>query len=459
MPLSRSPDRAPAVTMHPGELPITDDVVRDLVGAQFPRWRDLPVRRFASPGTVNAIFRLGDRLGSRAENRATDGVRSGRIVAVPPVFVPGLELAGDFYARVVRPLLAGEFPGLRYAAALLGPGSEVAGFDTPRSTDHDWGPRLQLLLPDEPGGGPAGTHADGAAENTAAAITAMLARRLPESFRGYPVRFSLSGEPASATRHHVRVAGLGGWLTWLLGFDPRNGVTLPDWLATPTQRLAEFTTGQVFHDAPGELTHARQTLAWYPDDVWRYVLACQWQRVDQEEPFPGRCAEAGDELGSLVVTARLARDLMRLCLLMHRRYPPYSKWLGTAFSRLPGNAGLAADLTAAISASGYQEREPHLTQAYRAVAQLHNQAGLTAPLDTRTRLFHDRPFQVIGGARFAAALRESIGDPRINRLPLAGAADQFIDSTDAAGDLRLLRACTAAAINASAINDGDIVLP
>ena len=360
---------------------------------------------------------------------------------MPPVFVPGLELAGDFYASVVRPLLADEFPGLRYAAALLGPGSEVAGFDTERSTDHDWGPRLQLLLPDEPGDTQADSDTEsGDTESTAAAITGMLARRLPESFRGYPVSFSLTGETASAARHHVRVAGLGRWLTWLLGFDPRRGVTLLDWLATPAQRLAEFTTGQVFHDAPGELTRARQTLAWYPDDVWRYLLACQWQRIDQEEAFPGRCAEAGDELGSLVVTARLARDLMRLCLLMHRRYPPYGKWLGTAFTGLPGNAGLAAGLTAAISASGYRERERHLTRAYRAVAELHNQAGLTAPLDTRTRRFHDRPFQVIGGARFAAALRESIGDPRIRRLPPAGAVDQFIDAADAAGDLRLLRA-------------------
>jgi hypothetical protein len=367
-------------------------------------------------------------------------------VAVPPVFVPGLELVGDFYASVVRPLLADEFPGLRYAAALLGPGSEVAGFDTQRSTDHDWGPRLQVLLAGERSDTRGDIRAGGDKESIAAGISAMLARRLPESFRGYPVRFSLSGEPASAARHHVRVATLGGWLSRLLGFDPRDDVTLLDWLATPTQRLAEFTTGRVFHDDQGELTRARQTLAWYPDDVWRYVLACQWQRVDQEEPFPGRCAEAGDELGSAVVTARLARDLMRLCLLMHRRYPPYSKWLGTAFTGLPGNAGLAADLSSAIRASGYREREQHLTRAYRAVAERHNRLGLTAPLDTGTRLFHDRPFQVIGGARFADALRESVGDPRIRRLPPAGAADQFIDSTDAAGDLRLLRACAAAVI-------------
>ena len=54
-------------------------------------------------------------------------------------FVPGVRLAGEFYAEVVRPLLEVEFPGLPYAAALIGAGSEVLGFDTERSTDHDWG--------------------------------------------------------------------------------------------------------------------------------------------------------------------------------------------------------------------------------------------------------------------------------------------------------------------------------
>ncbi len=40
-------------------------------------------------------------------------------------FIPGLRLAGDFSAGVVRPLLDEEFPALRYAAARLGPGAEV----------------------------------------------------------------------------------------------------------------------------------------------------------------------------------------------------------------------------------------------------------------------------------------------------------------------------------------------
>ena len=349
-------------------------------------------------------------------------------------FIPGRQLAREFFAAVVRPLLVQQFPHLRYAAALLGPGSEVAGFDSPRSVDHDWGPRLQIFLP------------DGDTAREAAAVAEMFAGRLPASFRGYPVAFPVTREPDGIARHRVQVTGLGAWLTGQLGFDPRGEITLLDWLATPAQRLAEVTTGEVFGDETGELTRARDALTWYPRDVWLYVLASQWQRIEQEEAFPGRCAETGDDLGSAVVTARLARDLMRLCLLMHRRYPPYSKWLGTGVARLPDAAGLTASLAAAVTAGDWRDREKHLCRAYETAAMLHNRLGLTPPEDTRTRGFYDRPYQVIGAARFTAALRAAIADPQIRSLPLTGAADQYTDSTDAAGNISFLRACTRAAL-------------
>ena len=57
-------------------------------------------------------------------------------------FVPGLELCRNFYEEVVAPAV-----GVPHGAALLGSGSDVLGFDTERSTDHDWGPRCQAFVP------------------------------------------------------------------------------------------------------------------------------------------------------------------------------------------------------------------------------------------------------------------------------------------------------------------------
>jgi len=54
------------------------------------------------------------------------------------VFVSGQELSRRFYREVVEPLVR-PWP---HAAALLGWGSDVLGYDTERSVDHGWGPRL-----------------------------------------------------------------------------------------------------------------------------------------------------------------------------------------------------------------------------------------------------------------------------------------------------------------------------
>ncbi|WP_201435472.1 aminoglycoside phosphotransferase family protein [Saccharothrix sp. 6-C] len=51
--------------MHTGQLTIPPEVVRGLVDEQFPEWRGLPVRAVAPAGTVNAVFRIGDRFAAR----------------------------------------------------------------------------------------------------------------------------------------------------------------------------------------------------------------------------------------------------------------------------------------------------------------------------------------------------------------------------------------------------------
>ncbi|WP_345541914.1 aminoglycoside phosphotransferase family protein [Phytohabitans rumicis] len=51
--------------MHANQLTVSPRTVRELVDDQFPQWRDLPIKSVDSPGTVNAIFRVGDRLAAR----------------------------------------------------------------------------------------------------------------------------------------------------------------------------------------------------------------------------------------------------------------------------------------------------------------------------------------------------------------------------------------------------------
>jgi aminoglycoside phosphotransferase (APT) family kinase protein len=58
--------------MHADQLTVSSGTVRELVGDQFPRWRRLIVTAVEPAGTVNAIFRIGDRLVARFPLRPGD---------------------------------------------------------------------------------------------------------------------------------------------------------------------------------------------------------------------------------------------------------------------------------------------------------------------------------------------------------------------------------------------------
>jgi hypothetical protein len=249
--------------------------------------------------------------------------------------------------------------------------------------------------------------------------------RLPAEFLGFPTRFVASeGGPA---RHQVMLTTVGEWFTLALGFDPRGPISDEDWLGVPSQLLLEATAGAVFEDMTGELTKAREKLRWYPGDVWLYLLGCQWRRIDQEEPFVGRTGEVGDDLGSAVVTARLVRDVMRLCFLIERRHAPYAKWFGTAFARLDCGPLLMPMLREALAATDWKAREAALVPAYEYVAEMFNALGVTEPQLPTVRHFYDRPFRVLGSGRFVEACMTRTP---LRRLGYTGSVDQFADSTD-----------------------------
>jgi len=322
-------------------------------------------------------------------------------------FLSGLRLNAEFYAEVVGPLLA----GVPHSAARLGWGSDVLGFDDVRSTDHGWGPQLVVFVGAEWLEKVSRTIDDG----------------LPEAFRGWPVRY---GWDDTLVSHHVAVTEPSTWLIGQLGVDATAELTTTDWLLLSQQKVLEVTAGVVYRDDTGQLGRVRDMLAWYPEPVWLWMLACQWTRVSQEEAFVGRTAEVGDELGSRLVAGRLAREVMRLWFLMARTYWPYTKWFGTTFSRLADAAPLGRVLGAAVAADNYPDREEALVAAYGLVGRRHNDLGLTQPVDAEVRPFHSRPFRVLMAERFSQACLDRIHDPHLLSLPLIGSADQVADSTD-----------------------------
>jgi hypothetical protein len=343
-----------------------------------------------------------------------------------PTFIPGLKLAELFYREAVRPILAQAHPDLSYSAALIGSGSEVQGYDTPRSMDHHWGPRLQLFIEDDRHG------------SDAPSILSVLSERLPPEVHGIPTNFGQPDEhgvrllqpvESGPVQHMIEVTTIRRFFAAALGLDPHAPLTTRNWLVLPQQCLLEVTAGRVFHDDLG-LDEVRARFAWYPHDVWLYLMAGQWARIGQEEAFVGRTGDVGDELGSAVIAARLVRDLMRLVFLIERRYAPYSKWIGTAFSRLDAAPRLEPALRAALAAGTWREREAALSEAYGVAAGLHNDLGITEPLPTAVSPFHERPYQVIHGERFVRALTERIGDPFLRSLPPVGGIDQISDNTD-----------------------------
>ena len=91
----------------------------------------------------------------------------------------GIGLARSYWVQMVRPLLDLELPSVPRIAARIGSGSDVLGLDDDMSRDHDWGLRLQLLVP----------------STARSRVEDVLTRHLPAEFAGHPTRYSMASSP------------------------------------------------------------------------------------------------------------------------------------------------------------------------------------------------------------------------------------------------------------------------
>jgi len=345
-----------------------------------------------------------------------------------PDFIPGLKLSELFYSEAAKPILDNFFPQLPYSAALLGWGSEVLGYDDVRSSDHHWGPRFLLFLSPQ-------DH-----QQHKTAIYETLSQNLPHRFRGYSTSF---GEPdevgvrhqietdSGPVNHMIHIETIEGFFGWYLGCNPYEPVTAADWLSFSEHKLLAVTSGKVFHDGLGELEEIRRKFAYYPRDVWLYQLVAQWIKIFEDREFVSRSGDVGDELGSMVIAARQVKRLMQLCFLMERKYAPYTKWFGTAFSKLECAAELGPIFRDVLLSLTWKERESNLARAYRVIARMHNGLKITPPIVEDVSNYGGRPYLVFEPPDLLRDILSCFTDEEVKAIKHGlGSVNQFVDSTD-----------------------------
>lgn len=338
----------------------------------------------------------------------------------------GLELAEGYYRDVVAPLLLARWPQLPHAGARLGSGSDVLGLDDATSRDHDWGLRLTLLV----------------APDLVEQVHDHLEGALPTTYRGWPTRFATTWD--ATTTHRVQVASPENFAASRLGLAVDGSWDALDWLSLSGQSVLEVTAGAVFSDTDGGITRIRRALAWYPPDVWAYVVAADWQRIGQELPFVGRAGSRGDDLGSRLVAAEVVRACVHLAYVLQRRWAPYSKWLGTCLAALPRSGpAVAAAARAVLEAPDWQARQAALVDLLRVVHRLQQASGLPC-VEQVVEPFFDRPFVGVP-AGVVEAVMASVQDPVVRSLPAGvGSVEQWVHNTDVLVDAgRRVRAAQA----------------
>lgn len=342
-------------------------------------------------------------------------------------FIPGLKLSELFYIKTINPILAEAFPDLTYSAARLEWGSDVLGFDTPMSMDHGWGPKLTLFLKPED----LSTYQE--------ELSDYFAHHLPFEIEGFPTHFDeplqdggrIAPKDTYPIRHQITITSPDDFFTSYLGVDVNKPLSPKVWLTIPQQRLRTLRSGRIFHDGLETLVELRERFHWYPHDLWLYLMANQWQRIDQEEPFVGRTGSLGDELGSRLIAARLIGEMMHLGFLMEKQYAPYSKWFGRAYQDLAIAAKILPIFNAVFASEDWKTRESHLSQAYLLMAEAHNNLQVTPHVAPQVSNFYSRPFLVPHSSRFVEALISQITDPAVKKLPPhLGSLDQIVDNID-----------------------------
>jgi len=294
------------------------------------------------------------------------------------------------------------------------------------STDHHWGPRLQLFLKEKD------------YDKYEKPIKQFFSKNLPLTFHGYSTNWSepdpndnmnqfLKPKEVGPVNPRIEINTVQGYLKQNLALESLKPNEI-DWFTIPEQKLLEFTSGKVFYDSYGELTQARETLEYYPDSIWKLRIIAQWNRIAQEIAFVGRTGGIGDDLGSRIEAYRLVRYIMQMAFMLEKKYIPYEKWFGITFGHLSVARTLKPILLKIIKENKWQQREKLLIEAYILLVRKHVQLGLIPDIEIKATQYYRRPQLIIPIQKVTHELAKRITSRFKSGQYQIGTINQFIET-------------------------------
>lgn len=237
----------------------------------------------------------------------------------------GLELARKYYDTYIEQLLA-KVPEARgrFAAGLIGEGSQCFGYDDEISQDHDFGPGFCIWL----------TDADFEA----------FGQKLQQAYDALPDEFEGFSRKGFIAKDRMGVMTISRFYEQFTGFADGQPQTVLDWLFLPENQLAAATNGEIFEDGPGFFSGIRaKLLRFYPEDVRRKKIAARAAIMSQAGQYNLlRCIKRQDSVAATLALARFTESTISMAHLLEGRYTPFYKWgfhslqqleLGRSFTR------------------------------------------------------------------------------------------------------------------------------
>ena len=227
----------------------------------------------------------------------------------------GIELSKRFFYELVYPVLTEEYAFLLQdiSVGLTGDGSEVLGFDDEFSQDHNYCPRVVVLVEDKQ------------FKQVGERLEQRLLDVAPTEYLGYELLYD-------KYRKFIEVAPLQEFFHHQLGVE-----SLPktdrEWLKLEEQKLLEMTAGPIFFDPKGRLHTMIEQLAFYPDGARYFLLHQGFLRLSEVGAIE-RAILRSDYVCMELYRAWFVYFAIKILHLQQRQYCPYRKWMGRNLDQL-----------------------------------------------------------------------------------------------------------------------------